>query len=208
MLINTYSPRSSRLLAASIVAGTSSPLRSGSSTDARILDVGGWHLSTWREDLRKVTSRGRVTALAVRTLPNERRLPDQEWAQIMGRLANRVGFVNRPWVAVRTSATTVALLTDSSRGPLPVAAARSYVRRVGTRNLVHDDAQPASSGPADRPTPVLGEGESAVDRAQVTLPRGIARLSFVAPPTAEPGGATTALPQSTATSVRRSCTRQ
>lgn len=183
MFVNTYDPQSSRKLAASIVAGAGSPLRSGSPADSRVVEVGGgWHLSTWREDLRRLTNRGTVTALAMRTLSNERQLPDRDWARITRGMADQVGLADRPWAAVRTSATTVALLTDSSRGPLGIDAARTFARTVTARYR-------------------LG-GQSASDRAvrgtQSSAPNGVVQLSFAEPAATPPASGAVATPSPSA----------
>jgi hypothetical protein len=193
MLVNSYDPQSSRKLAASIVAGAGSPLRSGSPADARVVNVGGgWHLSTWREDLRRLTNRGAVTALAMRTLSNERQLSDQDWARVTRGMADQGGLADRPWAAVRTSATTVALLTDASHGPLRVDAARTFARAVTTRYRL--GAQAAPRGAADGSIAATNAG--AVLVTQSPPPSSVAQLSFAEPAAAPATGAVAAAPVS------------
>ena len=187
MLVNTYDARSSRRLAASIVAGAGSPLGAGGPpAGARVIEAGGgWHRSTWRENLRRLVDRGAVTALALRTSPVERQLPDTDWAQITRAIANEIGLAERPWAAIRTNSTTVALLTGSANGPLPVEAARELARSLTIRYRLRAAAQLAPHGPAN------GSAESGhVDDQATPSPRGLAQLSFAAPPSVTSDSAT------------------
>lgn len=130
MLVNLYDNRSARLLAQAAVANATGP-RSRSSSRARVIDVGGgWNLRSWRSSLRLLADRGTVTALAVRTLPSQRHLTDAEWEQIARRLARQAGLGKRPWLAVRTSPTTVAVISDSTGGPPKIDAARNFIHTV------------------------------------------------------------------------------
>jgi hypothetical protein len=193
MLVNTYDARSSRRLAASIVAGADSPLRTGGRpADTRVIEAGGgWHLSTWRENLRRLADRGTVTTLAMRTTPRERQLPDADWAQIARSMAERVGLADRPWAAVRTGPTTVALLTDAANGPLSMDAARELARTLTTRYRLQAATQLAS-GPDDGATAARSTDDQA---AQATpSPHGVAQLSFAAPPAAGSDVAAAAAP--------------
>src|SRR5687767_11541715 len=94
VLVNTYDARSSRRLAASIVAGAGSPLGAGGPpAGARVIEAGGgWHLSTWRENLRRLVDRRAVSGLALRTSRVERQLPATDWAQVTGTMANEIGL--------------------------------------------------------------------------------------------------------------------
>jgi hypothetical protein len=195
VLVNTYDARSSRRLAASIVAGAGSPLGSGGPpAGARVIEAGGgWHLSTWRENLRRLVDRSAVTALALRTSPRERQLPDTDWAQITRTMANEIGLAERPWAAVRTNPTTVALLTGSANGPLPIEAARELARSLTTSYRLRAAAQLAPDRPVDDGTE-QGLVDDQVDQATPS-PRGLAQLSFAAPPSAASDSAAGAAPQ-------------
>lgn len=183
MLVSIYDTRSSRRLAASIVAGAASPLHPGERPgDTRVIETGGgWHLSTWRESIRRLADRGRVTALAMRTTPTERQLPDAAWAQVARSVAGWVGVADRPWAAVRIGPTTVALLTDAASGPLSMDAARELARTLTTRYRLQAAAQ-LPNVPDDGATTV----RSTDDQAAPTTPspHGVARLSFPASSTA------------------------
>src|SRR5512139_1597449 len=109
MILARYDRNIARTLAAAIAVGAASPVTHGAGTaDTRVIGVGGgWDLSTWRQQLRRLTDQGDVTALALRTGPDEKQLSDADWARVTGGLATRIGLTQRPWAAVRTSATTV-----------------------------------------------------------------------------------------------------
>jgi hypothetical protein len=205
MLVNTYGAGWSRRLAASIVAGAGSPLRSGGpSAGARVIEAGGgWHLSTWRENLRRLVDRSAVTALALRTSPVERQLPDADWVQITRAMANEIGLADRPWAAVRTNSTTVALLTGSSNGPLPMDAARELARALTVRYRLRT----AARLPRDSPADVDAEKRLAEDRA-TPPPGGLAQLSFAAPPSAASDTAAGPTPQPTSAPGQRPTNHQ
>jgi hypothetical protein len=192
MLVNTYGADWSRRLAASVVAGAGSPLRSsGPPAGARVIEAGGgWHLSTWRENLRRLANRSAVTALALRTSPVERQLPDADWVQITRTMANEIGLADRPWAAVRTNSTTVALLTGSSNGPLPMDAARELARALTVRYRL----RAAARLPRDSPADASAEKGLADDEATPS-PGGLAQLSFAAPPSAASDSAAEPAPQ-------------
>ncbi|MGI5213873.1 hypothetical protein [Plantactinospora sp. CA-290183] len=187
MLVTAYDSQSSRPLATSITVGAAG--RTGPRAhliDTRVVDVGGgWHPGTWREDLRRLADRARVTALALRTQPNERQLSDYDWSQIMRGMTNYLGLADRPWVAVRTNPTTLTLLSDAANGPLNTDAARAYARTSAvTSRLAPAHPRPASAAPAS------ASSADTVETAKPTsLPRDIAELSFAAPPTAAAGTA-------------------
>jgi len=186
MIVAQYERNAARTLAAAIVAGAASPLtRGASAANARVIDVGGgWHLGTWREHLRRLTDRGNVTALTLRTGPRELRLSDADWARVTSGLAARLGFTQRPWAAVRTGANTVAVLTDGS-SPVIRADALAYVRQATI--LLRRPT-------ADRPDPntaASGPGSEATEQAAPdTAARNLAQLNFAAPADAEPGAST------------------
>ncbi len=180
MLVQTYDPRSAQVLGAAIVAGAGNALHPNRSAAARVVAVGGgWHLGTWREGLRGLAQRGLVGVVAVRSMPGERRLVDADWSWIMGRLAGRVGLAERPWAAVRTSPTTIALLTNSNEGPLRMDLIREYARVAAIR-LRSPLASAAPSRPAG--TSSLAGNMRAKAGAGTAHPYGLAQLSFAAPP--------------------------
>ncbi|GAA1026168.1 hypothetical protein GCM10009557_02900 [Virgisporangium ochraceum] len=131
MLVNLYDNRSARLLAMATVANATGPRSQSTRSRARIIDVGGgWNTRSWRDSLRRLADRGTVTALAVRTRPLQRQLTDAEWQQVARRLARHAGLGQRPWLAVRTSPTTVAVLADSTAGPPKIEDARRFISSV------------------------------------------------------------------------------
>ncbi|GAA0903060.1 hypothetical protein GCM10009558_001500 [Virgisporangium aurantiacum] len=167
MLVNLYDNRSARLLAQAGGANATGPRSRSTSSRARVIDVGGgWNLRSWRSSVRLLADRGTVTALAVRTLPTQRHLTDAEWEQISRRLARQAGLGKRPWLAVRTSSTTVALLTDSTAGPPKIDAARDFIRTVvidrGLRPGQTADPEPRVTFLQPQPTDDEGHPSSAV----------------------------------------------
>lgn len=185
MLVSGYDSQSSRQLATSITVGATG--RTGPRAHlagTRVVDVGGgWHPGTWREDLRRLADRARVTALALRTEPHERQMSDYDWSQIVRGMADGLGLADRPWVAVRTTPTTLTLLADAANGPLRADTARAYARTSAVTSRLapgHPRSAPAASAPG------AGTAETANTGS---LPRGVAQLSFAAPPTAAPAAA-------------------
>ena len=198
MIVAQYNRNTARTLAAAIVAGAASPLaRGGGTAETRVIDVGGgWHMSTWREHLRRLTDRGNVTALTLRTGPHEQRLSDADWAQVTGGLATRLGLSQRPWAAVRTGATTVAVLTDAS-SPVSRAAALDYIRQATIHLRRPAVGQPGTSA-------AEGGLDSAVQQAAPdnAAARGLAQLNFAAPADKVPdASATTPSPPTSATQI-------
>jgi hypothetical protein len=166
MLVNLYDDRSARLLAMATVTNATGPRSQSAGSRARIIDVGGgWNTRSWRDSLRRLADRGTVTALAVRTRPLQRQLTDAEWEQVARRLARHAGLGQRPWLAVRTSPTTVAVLTDSTAGPPKIEDARRFIRSVvagfklkaGRTTTEVSDFEPRLT--FLRPSPVESEAE-------------------------------------------------
>jgi hypothetical protein len=191
MLVNLYDKQSARLLAMATVANAIGPRARSTSSRARVIDIGGgWNTRSWRDSLRRLTDRGTVTALAARTQPNQRHLTDAEWEQVARRLARHAGLGQRPWLAVRTSPTTVAVLTDSTAGPPRMEDARRFIRSVTSGFGLKTDgtltgnsdleprlvfSRPESerfpspvAAPADGPDSVGGLAEAVVGREELT----------------------------------------
>lgn len=194
MFVTQYDRNTARTLAASIVAGAASPLTRGAATaETRVIDVGGgWHMSTWREQLRRLTDRSNVIALTVRTGPHEKRLSDADWAQVTSGLATKLGLTQRPWAAVRTGATTVAVLTDAS-GSVSRAAALEYIRQA-TIHLRRPAVGEPDAGAAANSSDSGAVQQAAPDTAAA---RGLAQLNFAASADSAPDAAAAAPSQPT-----------
>ncbi|MFK3984486.1 hypothetical protein ACI2K4_29445 [Micromonospora sp. NPDC050397] len=190
MLVNTYDPQSSRRLAASIAVGAAGrAVPTAQSGSTQVVDVGGgWHPNNWREDVRRLANRGRVTALALRTEPSERYLSNYDWSRITRGMVDHLGLADRPWVAVRTSPNTLTLLTDAANGPLQTDSARAFVRTAAGPRPTVGEAQLAGEPGATAPG-----ADTAQNAKAPAPPRSLAQLSFAAPPTAT-SGATAATP--------------
>ena len=186
MIVAQYNRNTARTLAAAIVAGAASPLNRGAgAAETRVIDVGGgWHMSTWREQLRRLTDRSNVTVLTLRTGPQEQRLSDADWAQVTGGLATRLGLNQRPWAAVRTGATTIAVLTDAS-SPVSRAAALDFIRQATIHLRRPSVGQPGTS--AAESSPDSGAVQQTAPDAPAT--RGLAQLNFAAPADTAPDAA-------------------
>lgn len=195
MIVARYDRSAARTLAAAIVAGAASPLtRGGGAAGTRVIDVGGGlHLGTWREQLRRRTDQNNVAALTLRTGPRERQLSDADWARVAGGLIAHVGLTERPWAAVRTSATTVTLLTDAAGGPVSRTAALDYARQVTVQLR-----RPAADQPATSTGPHSVEAADQQAGPEAVAPYAVAQLSFATPADPAPDASATTPPPPTA----------
>jgi hypothetical protein len=172
MMITTFPPEASRDLARAIVTGALSQTAAPTARRARVLDLGGWHDRTWRHELSELVRQHQVTAVGLRTEAHERILPDGEWTTIVDQVTTLAGLADKDWVAVRTNPRTVTLLTSDADGPLPLHQVREFGKRASVRALVAGRARRVDTAQATARTHPPAAAPA----------RGLAQLSFTAPP--------------------------